>query len=870
MITQNSVAAPEDGRVKDRPQALAVQTDNIPNALAETLHWVAWNYVEEVDPASGEICYDKPPVNARTGSLAKSTAPSTWCGFIDAVEFMRRRKLDGIGFVLHRTAEQGDAPGLVGIDLDKCRDPQTGAVEPWAREVIERLATYTEVSPSGRGLRAFLLGKLPPSGRKKGPVEMYETGRYVTVTGHKLDGFPATVETRQEQLLALHAQVFGWEEEKDARPPTGDRAPLSVDDEAILDRAFGASNGAAIRRLWEGDVGGYGSHSEADLALCSHLAFYVGRDEQRIADLFSRSGLSRSKWQREDYRKRTIARALKGKTEFYRWGPKPSANGNGRHYENGKAEPTFPTAKEWEPPVPLGEVADAPEFPARCLPAWMRDWILAEAEATQTPPDLAGMLVLSIAGAGLATKYRVRPRQGWTEPTNLFCVVSLPPGERKSAVFLEVLRPVLRHEADEQSRMEPIIAEAEAERRMLESRMKQKEQKAARSDDEAERNQLKAEAKELARELARFVVPASPQYYCDDCTAEALGKLLAGQGGRVLQAAAEGTAFEIAKGRYSETANFDVYLKGHAGDPLRTNRVSRDKDSMDRPALSVALAVQPDVLRGLGEQATMRGRGFLARFLYATPVSRVGSRTIRPEPVPPHIDGDYFDGMSRVWATKADEDDKGNKVPHWLRFSEEADALLEDFERWLEPLLAPEARLSHLAGWAQKLAGAVVRIAGILHAAAAVVESQNIPAEISADTVRAAVTIGRDYLLPHAEMAFGVMYAHERTEDARRVVAWLAANWNSLNSLNQSGVRVVKRSELHEKVFGGRRDVDAVAAVVEVLVKHCYLEPVEDAPRPGRGRKPSSRFVVNPHLVAERVAGNGSENSANGPRGRIP
>jgi hypothetical protein len=261
----------------------------------------------------------------------------------------------------------------------------------------------------------------------------------------------------------------------------------------------------------------------------------------------------------------------------------------------------------------------------------------------------------------------------------------------------------------------------------------------------------------------------------------------------------------------------------------------------------------------------MRGRGFLARFLYATPVSKVGSRTIRPEPVPAHIAGDYFDGMSRMWKTKAAEDENGKKVPHWLRFSEEADKLLEDFERWLEPLMGPEARLSHLAGWAQKLAGAVVRIAGILHVADAVVESQDVPPEISAETVQAAVTIGKEYLLPHAEMAFGVMYAEEQAEDARRAVAWLEAKWNSLNSQNQSGTRVVKVSELHARVFGGRRKVNEVAAVVEVLVKHNYLEPVEDAPHPGRGRKPSTRFAVNPLLVAKAKVQNGSENSANGP-----
>jgi hypothetical protein len=415
--------------------------------------------------------------------------------------------------------------------------------------------------------------------------------------------------------------------------------------------------------------------------------------------------------------------------------------------------------------------------------------------------------------------------------------------------------------------MGPVIAEAEAERRMLEGRMKAKEAKAAKEDDLAARNDFKREAKALAKKLALFKVPVTPQMFVDDITPESLGQLLAEHDGRMLQAAPEGTAFEIAKGRYSEKPNFDVYLKAHAGDPLRTNRVQRGRDSVDRPALSVALAVQPDVLRGLGEQATMRGRGFLARFLYAVPVSKVGRRTVRPAPVPANIDGDYFVGMGRMWATQAAEDGEGNRVPHLLRFQEEADRLLEEFERWLEPLMGPEARLSRLAGWAQKLAGAAVRISGILHVATAVVEGRVTNLEIDAAMVQNAITICKDYLLPHAEAAFGVMCAHEQTEDARRAVAWLTANLNSLNCLNRSGEswpRVVKRSELHERVFGGRRTVDEVTAVVEVLVKHGFLDPVEEEPRQGRGRKPSTRFAVNPLLAANPNAANGSEKTAIG------
>src|SRR5262249_19597488 len=159
---------------------------------------------------------------------------------------------------------------------------------------------------------------------------------------------------------------------------------------------------------------------------------------------------------------------------------------------------------------------------------------------------------------------------------------------------------------------------------------------------------------------------------CDDVTPEKLTSLLASQGGRMLQASPEGTAFEIAKGRYSDAPNFDVYLKGHAGDTLRSGRVSRGSDFVEQPALSLALAVQPDVIRGLSEQASMRGRGFLARFLYAMPASRVGQRVIAPDPVPEGVAAEYHENMLRLWRLRPTVDETGNTVPQWLQFAPDA------------------------------------------------------------------------------------------------------------------------------------------------------------------------------------------------------
>ena len=362
-------------RSASRPKPVPVDPDGISDALKAIPRWVVWRYVEDVDPGTGEVDFNKPPVNARTGGPASSTNPKTWTTFAEALAAYQRGGLDGIGFVLHRKkAEDGkeEQGGLVGVDLDHCRDPKTGEIQPWALEIIRELDTYAEVSPSGAGVRLFLYGALPPHGRKKGDFECYQSGRYVTVTGAHIDGTPRAIEKRQDQVQRVHARIFGDKREAKKTTP---RAPgaMDLDDAEIVRRASEAKKGAGDRfaRLWRGEIAGHNSASEADLALCNYLAFWCGPDEGRIADLFAQSGLYRSKWTREDYRRRTIGKALSGRTEFYtprgragRNGTIPhSCNGQASHKDNGRVrpdadgrldpEPTPERGDAWEPSSPF-------------------------------------------------------------------------------------------------------------------------------------------------------------------------------------------------------------------------------------------------------------------------------------------------------------------------------------------------------------------------------------------------------------------------------------------------------------------------------------------------------------------------------------
>ena len=151
-----------------------------PIVSAEYPQWVAWKYVERDGKTT------KSPINPHTGEFASSTDASTWGMLDEAVAACSRDSdLAGVGFVF--TAEDP----YCGVDLDDCRDPESGQLKDWAQAIVEHLASYTEISPSATGLKVFLQGSKPGSRCRKayhdGEVEIYDRDRFFTVTGQRLD-----------------------------------------------------------------------------------------------------------------------------------------------------------------------------------------------------------------------------------------------------------------------------------------------------------------------------------------------------------------------------------------------------------------------------------------------------------------------------------------------------------------------------------------------------------------------------------------------------------------------------------------------------------------------------------------------------------
>lgn len=294
-------------------------------ALGELPIWMCYLYVPIKDKDGRVLRYNKPPINPRTLREGSSTDSRRWTTFEEAASKVGRigsvdvpaaggrieAEIAGVGI----TFEGSD---LFGIDLDHViRD---GKVLPEALEIVKAIGSYTEISPSGDGLHIICRGQIPkrPDGatagawnKRKNPdgsiYEVYDSGRYFTVTGNVFQDAGPVAE-RSQEVAAVHRRYF----QRATAPETASQA--AGDYAAIWARMFKSAHGDAIRALYDGDLSAYnGDHSSADFALMNHIGFAVGYDPAKMEAMFSESALAdRDKWRRRaDYRKKTIENVIR-------------------------------------------------------------------------------------------------------------------------------------------------------------------------------------------------------------------------------------------------------------------------------------------------------------------------------------------------------------------------------------------------------------------------------------------------------------------------------------------------------------------------------------------------------------------------------
>jgi hypothetical protein len=265
-----------------------VQLHNIPDKLRSYNQWLVWKAVTKPD---GKIT--KIPVNPHTGGNASTKEPSTWGTFDDAYTYYAQHKdngISGIGFVFTK-----DDP-FCGIDLDDCVDPKSSEIQEWATDILKDLNSYCEISPSNTGVKVFAKGSLHGHGRNFGDIEIYDTGRYFTLTGEIFDGYPKTIKDRTAEVSTLYERL-GAENQK-GKPQVNE---VESDPDGINIDALSINLGTK-KLIKEGES--KGKRSEAIMSVVSSLiaagisesAIYSIFDNYPIGEKYREKRSSKNRW----------------------------------------------------------------------------------------------------------------------------------------------------------------------------------------------------------------------------------------------------------------------------------------------------------------------------------------------------------------------------------------------------------------------------------------------------------------------------------------------------------------------------------------------------------------------------------------------
>ena len=488
----------------------------------------------------------------------------------------------------------------------------------------------------------------------------------------------------------------------------------------------------------------------------------------------------------------------------------------------------------WDDPIPLSSVRALPAFPLTALPTWLQAEVEAVAHETQTPPDLAATVALSVlaTAAGGKVWVDVRPGVRWSEPTNLYTVAALPPGTRKSPVFKAMLKPLLAAEKQLRENVAADIIAKTVARKVAEETASRSADAAAKASA-AERPGALLTAQADAETLAATTVPKEPQLIAGNATVEEIASMLADQGGRLAILSAESEIFSIMAGRYSGgNAAIEVFLYGHAGDEMRVNRKTRAREQIDEPALTLGICTQPKTLATLGNIEGSDERGLFARFLYSIPEVRIGYRETNPAPRDPAIHDAYHANIKALTLSLA-----GLKEPIRLTLSPKGQEMQAAISADYEKRQRPDADLAGITDWAGKAAGASMRIAGLLHLAEHLKDGYGQP--ISFETVTAAATL-IDYYTQHALAAYDAMAADTTAERAHAVLAWIR-NTGAARFTARDAFRGVTRNR-----FPKMTDLDPALTLLE---QHGYLRRLPSTPSAGRGRPQAPVYQSHPDIT---------------------
>lgn len=480
--------------------------------------------------------------------------------------------------------------------------------------------------------------------------------------------------------------------------------------------------------------------------------------------------------------------------------------------------------EDWEPPVPLDR-PDLPQFDQNDFPSCLWSMICAVANAKETPVELGATIALAVVATATQRKVEVEVTPGYREPMNLYCCAIMPPGARKSATLKEFIEPLQAWERQQATMLQPKIEAASIQREIEELRLKELQKRQAKEDSYEKREEVLQRIEEVTQN--RTDIPVVPRLLAGDITPEHLGTLMTENEEKMAIISTEGGIFETIGGRYSRgTPNLDLVLQGHSGDHVRVDRGSRQPVSMERPALTMGLMVQPDVIQGMASKPGFRGRGLIGRFLFVRPEDNIGGRTGKSEPIPGAVKFAYHQTILSLLDIPVSEE------VQTIKPTVEAQEVWQEFWKMIEGKMAADGIFEHMRDFAGKLPGAAARIAGNFHCVENCESSKPWQKELERDTMQRAVSLATK-LGQYALFVYDQMGADESILAARKILQWI----------RRQGAETFTARDCHAALKGRFQKRAELEPGFNILIDYGYIVPVERIKKRGR---PSDKFRVNP------------------------
>ena len=788
--------------------------DNIPHELKEIPRWVLW-------------CSQKAPRTTK-GAFALTNKPQTWTDYKTArkafesgvrVEKSENEFAKGIGIVV--------PPDFICVDLDKCRNVETGKIEPWAETIIDELQSWTEFSQSGTGFHIFIKAKLPegneklsPPGVKEKRLEVFRGkvggGKFVAMTGNVFDRAPSKIRSIDD------AEILAWfkkydKEEKAPPPPPPPQAEQSQ------------SNTYDPHRLRE-----WGLARLEGIASALSNNTVEGEKDVRLyaAALSAKRGIPHCYSQSEAFDE--LWRVVKG------WGDRVKDEANARKtIENGLQKGTHPPAypqddsrhkkqATWMPIVERRK-AGAVQFPVNTMPRVIQR--LLQTNSLGMPPGMLGIATLCTASAAIGGDIRIKGRGSHQESACLWGMVVAEPGAKKSPSLGIAAKPFKQSNdraIDEWNQKEPD--------------RKHKREQYAREKKAWEEGFQRAKREKKAFDDPEPTEPKAQPYpygIITDTTLEALNKAInENPSARIFGYFDELATLLDNFTRYNAGSDRSYWLQIHGSETISKIRAGESTPiHIKNPYVPIVGGIQNDKFaRTFGGKLGI-GDGLLERFLFAIP------DPMEPRQEDTHSEREkedahksYCNVINEILKIefKLPEDSE----PLAISLSDAAKEMFRVFEKEKEtsrPRWVTQAT-KQLMGKASMV---VLRVALVLHVVRFASKETSDLYAVDAATITSAIEFFEKYALPTYARALAMLNDTPEDKKAETVLAWLKK-------------KQLQRVAPYHLVQAGLPGIDAAKDAQTALL--CLSEwgavrSTEKMEGSGQKGRPPSGYLVHPCIV---------------------